>query len=131
MQAVGQFDEHDADVAHHGQQHFAEVLRLCLGLALKSDLGQLGDAIHQLGHCFTKLLGQLLLGDWRVFDYIMEDGSDNGFVIEAHLGHVQGNCDGVSNIGLAGFALLVFVRLGPKKKSPIGHIDLVGLKILF
>ena len=38
VQAISELHENDADIARHCQQHFAEILRLCLNLALEFNL---------------------------------------------------------------------------------------------
>ncbi len=56
VQAVGKFDHYDSDVLGHGQSHFLKIFGLLFRLRLVFDLGQLADAIHQLGNDFTELL---------------------------------------------------------------------------
>ena len=75
VQSVCQFDEDDADVPGHGQHHLAQVFGLLLGLGLELDLGDLGHAIHQLGHFFAEFPGQLFLGNAGVLDHVVQHGS--------------------------------------------------------
>ena len=52
VQPVGELDQQHADVVGHGEQEFAEILGGALVLALRLDLGELGDAIdHAARHC--------------------------------------------------------------------------------
>ena len=48
VQAVGQLDEHDADVVHHGQHHLAHVFGLRLFRRGEVDLADLGDAFDDV-----------------------------------------------------------------------------------
>ena len=41
VQPVRQFDKYDADILRHRQQHFAEILRLCIRIGLELDLVEL------------------------------------------------------------------------------------------
>ncbi len=70
--AVREFDENDADVAGHGQQHFAEGLCLILFAGIELQLFQLGEAIHQLGHRGAKTLNQFRFGDAAILDGIVQ-----------------------------------------------------------
>ncbi len=86
VQAVGELDQDDADVAHHGQQHLAEIFRLRLGMGFEFDLGELADAVDQFGDFGAELAGELLLGRAGVFDHIMQDGRHDALVVHVHLG---------------------------------------------
>ena len=63
VHAVGELDQHDAQVARHRHQHLAEVFGLRFLVRLELDLVELGEAIDQLGHMFAETLGNLGLGD--------------------------------------------------------------------
>ena len=56
MQPVGELDEQHPDVARHGEQELAQVLRGALAFALRLDLGQLGDAVDQPGDVLAEML---------------------------------------------------------------------------
>ena len=68
MQAVGQLNEHDADVVHHGQHHLAHVLGLRLFARGKIDLADLGDALDDVRHLLAELFLDLFDGYRSVFD---------------------------------------------------------------
>jgi hypothetical protein len=77
VQAVGQLDQDDAQVARHRQQHLAETLRggfLAIG---EAQLVQLGDAIDQFGHGLAELRGQVLARERRVLDGVVQDRGDS------------------------------------------------------
>ena len=130
VQAVGQLDQDDADVARHGQQHLAEVFRLRLGLGLELDLRQLADPVDQFGDVFAELGRDVLLGRGRVLDDVVQDGRDNGFRIELQLGEDARHRNRVIDIGLAGQAVLTLVRLGTEQVGAVDFLYLVRLQVL-
>ncbi len=50
VQPVGELDQQHADVVGHGEQEFAQIFRRALVLALRLDLGELGDAVDHPRH---------------------------------------------------------------------------------
>src|SRR5581483_10779505 len=56
MQPVGEFDEHHADVIHHGQHHLPEILRLLFLARREVDRTDLGDAFNDVRHLFPNSL---------------------------------------------------------------------------
>ena len=59
VQAVGQLDDHHADVVHHGQQHLPDAFGLALLAGVELQLAQLGDAIDTVRHVVAELLADL------------------------------------------------------------------------
>ena len=49
VQAVGELDEHNADVRNHGEQHLADVLCLMIFTVRKLDPVELGDTLDDVG----------------------------------------------------------------------------------
>ncbi len=90
VQPVRELDHDDADVFHHRQHHLAEVLRLGFGAALELDLGELGDAIHQLRHFGAEAGVDLLLQGGRVFDDVVQQGRFDGAVVHVQVGGEDG-----------------------------------------
>ena len=70
--AVGELDQDDADVARHGEDHLAEVLRLLLLAAAEADLADLGDAVDQLGDLVAEGGFDLVERGQRVLDGIVQ-----------------------------------------------------------
>ena len=122
--AVGQLDQDDPDIPGHGQEHLAEILRLRLGTRTEIQVGQLGDAVHELGDLFVELLGEPLLGDARILDDIVQQGRHQAFVVHVQAPEDTRHGDRMIDIGLAREALLPFVRLGAEQ---VGAIDLAHL----
>ena len=72
VQTVGELDQHHAYVARHRQKHFSEVFRLCLFLGVELDAVEFGYAVDQFGHRSAELFGDLVLGDFGVFNDIVQ-----------------------------------------------------------
>ena len=126
VQPIGEFDEDDAQIAHHREQHFAERLRLRLLAALELDLVELGYRIDDLGHAVTEARGDLVFGDGRVFDDVVQDRRDDGVGVDAQTRQNFGCGDRVGNVGFAGIALLAAVGLGAEFCGEANAIDLLG-----
>ena len=65
MEPVGELDEDDADVLRHRQEHLPDVLGLLLLVAVGAELGQLGDAVDEVGDLGAEPLldvGEAVLG---------------------------------------------------------------------
>jgi len=88
MQAISEFDQNDAHIARHGQQHLAKVFRLRILAGFEVDFFQLAQAIHKFGNGLTEFFRNLLGGYFSVFDDIMQQGCDDGLRIK-----VQGRED--------------------------------------
>ena len=99
MEAVGQLDQHDPDVFRHGNQHLSEAFGIqAVGVVkafqhavfgvVKAGVhsGKLGYTVHQLGDFRPEALVDLRQGNAAVFDDVMEEGGDDGLVIEVKIG---------------------------------------------
>ena len=75
----------------------SSILRKDSGLrflaALELDLVELGDAVDDLGDVLAELLRDLLLGDRRVLDDVVQDRPDDRVRIEVQLGEDLGRGD--------------------------------------
>ena len=81
MQPVGELHHNHANVFGHGQKHAAKVLCLLLCLAVKVELGELGNAFYQVAHFCPKGHLNLIGGDLGVFYHVVqESGCDHGAV---------------------------------------------------
>ena len=92
MQTICEFDQNDADIARHGEQHFAEVFCLRFMLARKLQAIQFGQPFHQLGHGFAETLRQLCFGNARIFDGVMEQRCHDGNGIHLPIREGTSNC---------------------------------------
>ena len=111
VQAVGQFDEHDADVVDHGEHHLAQVFGLLLLAGGEVDFADLGDAFDDVRHLLAEFFANVDDGDGRVFDRIVQQAGGNGDRVHLHFGEDEGDFQGMNQVRLAGGAGLAFVML--------------------
>ena len=111
VQAVGQLDEHHADVIHHGQHHLAHVLGLRFLGGSEVNFADLGDAFDDVRDLLAELRLDLVDGDGGVFDGVMQQPGDDRGGVEPHLGQQDGDLERVHEVRLTRLAYLSFVML--------------------
>ncbi|MND60198.1 hypothetical protein D3C80_514200 [compost metagenome] len=111
MRAVGQLDQHDADILHHRHDHLAEVFRLGFFFVLEFQFVELGYALNQFGDAFAEQLFHILIGGWGVFDDVMQQGCHQRLMIETHFRQNTGHGNRVSNVRLTAGACLSLVSI--------------------
>ena len=122
VQAVGQLDDHDADVAAHGKEHLAEVERLLGVHRVHLDGGELRDAVDELGHRLAEEVLEVRERGRRVLHRVVEEGRADDVLVHVQVvGEDERHLDGVVDVGLAASALLVLVELGGEA---VGLVDL-------
>ena len=72
VQAVGQLDEHHADVIHHGQHHLAHVFGLRLFRRGEVNFADLGDAFDDVGDLLAEFGLDLVHGHRGVFHGVVQ-----------------------------------------------------------
>ena len=117
VEPVGQLDDDDADVLHHGQHHFAEALGLAVFGGEEVQLAQLGDAVDASGDLVAEVLADLLNAGAGVFHDVVKQASLDANQVHLHAGQRMRHQERVIHEGLAGIALLAAVMLAGK---PIG-----------
>jgi hypothetical protein len=120
VEAVGELDKYDARIVEHGKEHLAEVLgllenRLALELllvlvALSLVLvciplwahlryrSELGNALYKVRDSLPELFLDVVTGETRILDGIVEESRLQGFEIEVHLGEDHRNGDRVPQV---------------------------------
>ena len=63
VQAIGQFDQDDADVVDHGEHHLAQVFCLLLFAGGEVDLADLGDAFYDVRDLLAEFFADVDDGD--------------------------------------------------------------------
>ena len=113
VEAVAELDEHDAHVGGHGQQHLAQVLGLDAASLLFGDAqgeaAELGQSLDKLSGLLAEALGDLLVGDVAVLLHVVEEGGDEGGLVELEPGDELGYFERVGDVGIAGAAHLAVV----------------------
>ena len=131
VQAVGELDQNHADIARHGEQHLAEILRLRLFLRLEFNAGDLGDAVHELCDIVPEFLGNAFLRRGRVLDDVVQDRRRDALGVEAHFRQDAGDFYGMVDVGFAANAALSLVGLGAEQVGRINVSNVAGLEIGF
>ena len=111
VQAVGELDQQHADVVGDRQQKLAQVLGL-LGLA-RDQLQplQLGEPFDQRADLVAEDIVDLGARRLGILDGVVQQGSDDGGVIELEVGQDRRDFERMREIGIAGRARLRAVRL--------------------
>ena len=130
MQAVGQLDQHHADVVDHRQHHFADVFRLRLLARGKVDAIDLGDAFDDVRHLLAKFFSDLLGGYRGVFHRVVQQTGGDGGSIQPHFRQDDGNFQGVNQVGLAGLARLAAVIFQRELVGAAYHVQIVVRTVL-
>ena len=101
VQAIGELDDDDADIADHREEHLAEALGLAILGGEEVKLGELGDAIDAAGNFGSELLPDILAGDAGVFNHVMQQAGLEAHHVHPHIGQDVGDLDGMRHVGLA------------------------------
>ena len=119
VEPVGELDQDDPDVLGHRQEHLPDVLGLLLLVAVGAELGQLGDAVDELGDLRPEALldvGQAVLG---VLGDVVQERRLDRRGIEPELGQDLGRGDRMGDVRLAGRPALAFVgEHGQVERAP-------------
>ena len=131
MQAVGELDQHDANVVRHRDDHLAEILGLLFLAALKRDLRDLRHAVHELRDLWTKVCLHLGQRRMRIFDDVVQKAGDDRRHVELELRDNHRDVERMSDVRLARFALLIDMHprrviVGAPDKADVG-LRIVGL----
>ncbi len=112
VQTVGEFHQDDANVIHHGENHFAEILGLLFFRAEILDAADLGDALDDARHFRAEILLHQLRGGVRILDHVVQHARHQADGVHLHAGEDVHNFQRMGNVRLAGKALLVGMLRG-------------------
>ena len=126
VEPVGQLDEHHAHIAHHGQEHFADVLRLAVFAVRELDLVDLGDALDDVRHLLAELGDDVLGRDRRILDRVMQQPRGDGGGVQLHLRQHQRDLQRMQNVGLPGGAQLPVMVFQAELPGVADDVDVVG-----
>jgi hypothetical protein len=119
VKAIGQLDEHDADVVDHRQHHLLQVGRLLLGARIEVQMGELAQAVDEARDRLAEFLLDVHPRDVGVFQHIVQQRGHDAVAVEREFGHRAGDRQGMGDVGLAGEALLALVGLGAEGVGPL------------
>ena len=121
VQPVGELDQQHADIVGHGEQEFAQIFRRPLIFGHGFDFRQLGDAIDHARDILAERGLYLFIGDQRVFDRVVQQGSDDGLIVEMEVGQYPRDFNRMAEIGVAARAFLAPMFLHRKHIGAVDH----------
>ena len=128
MEAVGDFDEDDADVVAHRQQQLLERLGLDGGLLAEDAARDFGEPVDDFGYLGAEDVAQVLGGVVGVFDDVVEErGADAGAAQPDFLAGNLGHGDGVHDVGLAREAAHAAMSLAGKVEGLVDDFDVLAV----
>ena len=129
VQAVGELDQQHAHVVGDRQQELAQVLRLLRFLGDEVELLELGQALDQRADIVAEHLVDLGAGRGGVLDRVVQQRGGDGRIVELEVGQDRRDFERMREIGIAGGALLLAMRL---HGVDIGAVEqrLVGVRIV-
>ena len=129
VEPVGELDQKHAGVVSDGEQELAEILGLLGVLGDEVELAELGQAVDQPADLLAERLVDLLAGDGRVLDRVVQHRRRDGGVVDLELRQDGRDLERMGEIRIAGGALLAAVRLHREHVGAIEQI-LVGVRIV-
>ena len=130
VEAVGEFDDDDADVGDHGKEHLADVLGLVVLAVGEFDLVQLGNALDDVRDLLAKELFDLRGGDVGIFDGVVEQAGRDGGGVHLELGQHQRDFQGMHGVRIARGALLPIMLLQTKCPGLADDLEVVAGPVL-
>ena len=109
MQSVREFYNDDSDILSHRHENLFEVFRLFFLLRFKLDFIEFRNALDEFENLFAELFLYVALRNGSIFDYVMQKSRGNGIIIHSEVDKDLRDSHGMSEILLAGRALLSFV----------------------
>ena len=132
MEPVREFDDDDADVFSHGEEHSANVLGLQITVdggwvrRVLGDVLQLRRAVHKLCYVRAKAALQFVVGHAAIFLHVVQKRRDDRVGIELKIGNGEGGIERVNDVRIAGLAKLSGMTV---RREPIGLLDEVDAVI--
>ena len=126
VEPVGQLDQDDSDVVHHGQEHLAKILRLAGFLGVKAELVDLGEPVDDVGNVLAEFLFDLLQRSDRVLHDVVQQSHADTTGVELHVGQDIGHGQRMVEVRLTRFTRLSIVLFGRKAIGLPQHLQVVG-----
>jgi len=130
VEAVRELHEYDADVVHHGEQHFADIFGLARFRRHHVQTANFCDALDEVRDFRTEALFNAGDGILGVFDGIVEEGGSERGGIQAHVGKDVGDLEKMSEVRFAGAAELCAVALGSDFVGAANNPGIFGRAVL-
>ena len=125
VQPVAQFDDHDADILAHGQQHLAQVFGLAVLDVGEFDLRQLGDAVDEQRDLGAELGADLVDGDGGVLGHVVHERGGDALAVHAEFDEDLRDRKRVADIRLAAAAALAAVGFFGQGVGAVDHLEII------
>ena len=117
VQPVGQFDDDNPDVLHHGEEHLAHTLRLAVLAAGQIDFAEFGDAVDAARDIFAEEPPHLLESGVGILDNVVQQGRGQTDQIHLHAREDRRHLKRMEHVKLAGHPPLPRVSARAKFKG--------------
>ena len=124
VEPVGEFDQNHPQVFRHCHEQLAKVLSLLRFGRGQLQVGQLGHAIDQLGHFGAEQALHLGIGGFGVLNRVVQQGRDDGRIVQLLFGQNGRNGNGVGKVRLTRFAELPLMHLHAVSISTADQISI-------
>ena len=111
VEAIRELDDDHADVVDHREDHLADGLGLAFGLGVVLEAGEFRDPLDELGDVLAEARFDVLAGDLRVLDGVVEQACGDRLLVEVEVGQDVGHLERVDQVGLTRASGL----------APVGH----------
>ena len=129
VEPVRELDQDDPDVLRHRQEHLPDVLGLLLFVCVRAEPGQLGHAVHKMGHLGAEAVFQVRQAVFRVLRDVVQQGGLDRSRIDAQLGEDLRRRDRVGDVRLAGRPLLALMGFDREVEGAINVLE-VGRRVM-
>ncbi|KFB70671.1 MAG: hypothetical protein AW09_004218 [Candidatus Accumulibacter phosphatis] len=129
VMTIGELDQHHAQIARHGHQHLAEILRLRLFLRLKLDLVELRQAIDEISDRFAETLGNFALANRRILHHVVQERCNHSLDIHLPFSDGARHRQRMGDVGFTRQALLPTMRVLAEQIRFSYALDLFRRKI--
>ena len=127
VQAIGELDQDDPDVAGHRDHHLAVVLGLAIVAALEGDARELGDAVHERRDLLAELAAHLVQRRARVLDRVVQQRGGERGRVEPHPGADLRDAERMHDEVLAAGAALIGMTLAGEEEGALDELAVDAL----
>jgi hypothetical protein len=117
VKPVAEFDEKDADILRHADDHLAEILGLLFLMAPEGDLPDFGHPIDEARHHRAEIAFDLLARAGGIFQYVVQQTGNNRRQIHPKLCQNLGDAQRMNQVRLTRFSPLPGVGTRRQRKG--------------
>ena len=130
VQAVAKFDEHDAHVVDHGEEHFAKIFDLIRFARIEGYVFDFAHALDEIGDVVAKAMGDLFARRRAVPDGVVQNPRGHGCGVLVEFREDAPHLEGMRDIGLARLAEVMPMCFVGKMKGAGQKFDIaIGMAL--